>query len=52
MQWDNPPELISIIKKTDDMKVNEPISLNKPVKIPIPHKSPLKESLFASTDLL
>jgi hypothetical protein len=46
MQWDDSSELISIIKKTDDMKVDESI------KIPILYKSPLKESLPASTDPL
>jgi hypothetical protein len=52
MQWDDPPELISIIEETDGMKVDKPISLSKPVKIPIFHKSPLKEPLPASTDPL
>jgi hypothetical protein len=52
MQWDNPSELISIIKETDGMKVNKPILLNKPVKVPIPYKFSLKESLPISTDPL
>jgi len=52
MQWDDPPELISIVKETDSMKVNESIPLNEPVKIPISHKSSLKESLPISTDPL
>jgi hypothetical protein len=50
MQWDDPPELISIVEETDGMKVDEPIPLSEPVEVPIPHKSPLKEPLPASTD--
>jgi hypothetical protein len=52
MQWDDPLKPISIIEKTDSMKVDKFILLNKSIKVPIPYKSPLKKSLPALTDPL